>query len=264
MTRILSLAGLILALFSCRQNSTPSGFQIEKGFSLTRVAAEPLIKDPVDLEFNELGDALVLEMPGYPFEDKQSRIVVLKDDNADGEYDRNIVFIENLQLANSFMPYKKGVLVAAPPYLLFVHDDDQNYVPEKVDTLMGGFSTGNLQHNYNGLTFGLDNWIYAANGGNDGEPFWWNDTTTRVDLRGQDFRFNLEKKQLERLGESSGGYGLAMDEYDRVFETHNMTHISHLVFPDRYRHGNQLLKEHALENISNHEENGTARHGFIP
>jgi hypothetical protein len=148
-----------ISLISCDKVTTHDDFQIEPGFILTRVASEPLIKDPVDLKFNELGDALVLEMPGYPFEDKQSRIVVLKDKDDDAVYDTSIVFIENLQLANSFMLYKKGVLVAAPPYLLFVHDDDQNYQPEKVDTLMGGFSNGNLQHNYNALTLGLDNWI---------------------------------------------------------------------------------------------------------
>ncbi|WP_339704503.1 PVC-type heme-binding CxxCH protein [Algoriphagus aquimarinus] len=244
---------------SCDQDSVPEGFQIEPGFLLERVADEPLIKDPVDLEFNELGDALVLEMPGYPFEDQQSRILVLKDENKDGVYEDKIVFIENLQLANSFMPYKKGLLVAAPPYLLFVRDDNQDYIPEKVDTLMGGFSTGNLQHNYNGLTMGLDNWIYAANGGNDGKPYWWDVPESQLDLRGQDFRFNLETKTVERLGESSGGFGLAMDEYGRVFETHNLEHISQLVFPDRYLQGRQTLKKHTLENISDHEENGLAR-----
>jgi putative membrane-bound dehydrogenase-like protein len=257
--RSLQFVSLSLVCIACNDQPTPEGFQIEPGFTLTRVAAEPLIKDPVDLEFNELGDALVLEMPGYPFEDKQSRLVVLKDSNQDGVYDEQIVFIENLQLANSFMPYKNGVLVAAPPYLLLVHDDDLNYQPEKVDTLMGGFSTGNLQHNYNGLTLGLDNWIYAANGGNDGAPYWWNDTTSRMDLRGQDFRFNLETKTLERLGESSGGFGLAMDDYGRLYETHNMEHISHLVFPNRYIQGRPMLQEHSLENVSDHEENGTAR-----
>ncbi|WP_373398460.1 hypothetical protein V8V91_01575 [Algoriphagus halophilus] len=120
----ISIQYLILAfcfLFSCKEDLVLKEFQIEPGFSLDRVAAEPLIKDPVDLEFNELGDALVLEMPGYPFEDQQSRILVLKDRNKDGVYDDRIVFIENLQLANSFMPYKKGVLVAAPPiYYLYV------------------------------------------------------------------------------------------------------------------------------------------------
>lgn len=252
------LSWLLLGI-ACQNKKPLDAFQIEPGFTLTRVAAEPLIKDPVDIKFNALGDALVLEMPGYPFEDKQSRIVLLKDDDGDGVFDRSQVFIENLQLANSFMPYKQGVLVAAPPYLLYVRDEDHDYHPEQVDTLMGGFSTGNLQHNYNAMTLGLDGWIYAANGGNDGAPYWWNDSTSTMDLRGQDFRFNPETKTMERLGESSGGFGLAMDDYDRVFETHNLTHISHLVFPDRYGKDQPLPVGHTLENIADHEENGLAR-----
>lgn len=250
---------LVLSAFACQHSATPEGFQIEPGFKLERVAAEPLIKDPVDLEFNERGEAMVLEMPGYPFEDRQSRLLVLQDKNKDGTYDESMVFAENLQLANSFLPYKKGALVAAPPYLLYLHDDDQNNVAERVDTLMGGFSTGNLQHNYNGLTYGLDNWIYAANGGNDGKPYWWGDTSSVIDLRGQDFRFNLETHTLERLGESSGGFGLGMDEYGRLYETHNLTHISTLVFPARYFKGKEHLEKSTLENASNHEENGLAR-----
>ncbi|WP_255037021.1 PVC-type heme-binding CxxCH protein [Lacihabitans soyangensis] len=254
------IAFIILGLFSCNKNQkTPDGFEIQDGFKLELVASEPLIKDPVDLEFNEKGDAMVLEMPGYPMEDKQSRILILKDKNKDGVYDSTIVFMDNLGLADSFMPYKKGVLVAAPPYLLQLHDDNGDYIVEKIDTLMGGFAKENLQHNYNGLTYGIDNWIYAANGGNDGKPYWWGDTTTAMDLRGQDLRFNLETRQMERLGESSGGFGLAMDEYGRFFETHNLTHISHLVFPDRYLKGRQILPENTLQNISDHEENGLAR-----
>jgi len=248
-----------LGTFACQHSTAPDGFQIEPGFKLERVAAEPLIKDPVDLEFNERGEAMVLEMPGYPFEDRQSRLLVLQDKDKDGTYDESMVFAEGLQLANSFLPYKKGALVAAPPYLLYLQDQDQNNVADKVDTLMGGFSTGNLQHNYNGLTYGLDNWIYAANGGNDGKPFWWGDTSSVMDLRGQDFRFHLETRTLERLGESSGGFGLAMDEYGRLFETHNLTHISNLVFPNRYFKGKEHLEKSTLENASNHEENGLAR-----
>lgn len=251
---------IILGLFSCKKaQKTPDGFEIQDGFKLELVAAEPLIYDPVDLEFNEKGDAMVLEMPGYPMEDKQSRLLVLKDNNKDGVYDSTIVFKDNLGLADSFMPYKKGVLVASPPYLLQLHDDNGDYKVEKIDTLMGGFAKENLQHNYNGLTYGIDNWIYAANGGNDGKPYWWGDTTTAMDLRGQDLRFNLETRQMERLGESSGGFGLAMDEYGRFFETHNLTHISHLVFPDRYLKGRQILPENTLQNISDHEEDGLAR-----
>ncbi len=260
-TYIFSQLAILIAIlfYSCEPPQIPEDFMIEDSFDLSLVVQEPLIRDPVDLKFNELGDAMVLEMPGYPFEDSESRIVVLKDENGDGVFDRNIIFIKNLQLASAFIPYKKGVLVAAPPYLLHVRDDDQNYVPEGVDTLMSGFATGNLQHNFNGLTLGMDNWIYAANGGNDGNPYWWDDPSSRLPLRGQDFRFQVETKKLERLGESSGGFGLAMDEYGRVFETHNLNHLSHLVFPDRYIGQNQINTQHTLENISDHEENGLAR-----
>jgi len=248
-------------MVSCDSGTSnlPQGFELEPGFDLKLVAREPLIKDPVDLEFNEEGEALVLEMPGYPFEDQQSKIILLKDNNQDGIYDDTVVFAENLQLASSIMPYKKGVLVAAPPYLLFVKDTNDDYKADLVDTLMGGFSTGNLQHNYNGLTYGIDNWIYAVNGGNSGKPYWWGDSTNRMDLRGQDFRFNLETKVMERIGESSGGFGLGMDEVGHIYETHNLTHISHLVFPERYQKDVKLLIENSLSNISDHEEDGLAR-----
>jgi putative membrane-bound dehydrogenase-like protein len=239
--------------------TVPPGFEIEPGFTLELVANEPLVKDPVDLEFNSNGDAVVLEMPGYPFEDQQSRIKILKDTDGNGVYDAEVLFAENLRMATSILPFKNGLLVAAPPFLLHLKDIDADDRADAVDTLMTGFATENLQHNYNGLTYGIDNWIYAANGGNSGKPYWWGDTTSVLDLRGQDFRFNLEQKKLERIGESSGGFGLGMNEWGNLFETHNLTHISHLVFPDRYLHGLQLSLDHTLSNISDHEENGLAR-----
>lgn len=256
----LLLPAIALLAFSCEEKkTTPPGFEIASGFDLELVAQEPLIKDPVDLEFTETGDALVLEMPGYPFGEDQSRIIVLKDNDKDGVYDDHIVFAENLQLATSMLPYKEGVLVAAPPYLLYVRDPNLDYKVDAVDTLMGGFSTGNLQHNYNGLTYGIDDWIYAANGGNSGAPYWWGDSTHAVDMRGQDIRFRVEEKVMERVGRSSGGFGLGMDEYGRLYETHNTQHISHLVFPGRYMNGKRRPKTHSLENVSDHEENGLAR-----
>lgn len=251
----------IMISFSCRQQKSivPESFEIEKGFDLIRVASEPIVVDPVDLEFDEQGRAFVMEMPGYPMEDKESRIKLLHDLDGDGVYDSSSVYAENLRMANSMMPYKKGMLVAAPPYLLFLKDTNADNKADAADTIMGGFANGNLQHNYNGLVLGLDNWIYAANGGNSGKPYWWGDTASVMDMRGQDFRFQLETKKLERLGESSGGYGLGMDPYGRFYETHNLEHVSHLVFPDRYIRDRPMLKQHTLSNISDHEENGTSR-----
>ena len=81
----------------------------------------------------------------------------------------------------------------------------------------------------------------------------------KLPLRGQDIRFHIEQKKLERLGESSGGFGLAMDHYGHFFETHNTDHIQHLVFPDRYIKNQRLAIEHTLQNSSDHDVNGLAR-----
>ncbi len=250
----------VIFFISCKskQQSLP-GFDLERGFNLELIASEPLIKDPVDLEFDAYGNILVLEMPGYPFEDSSSKVILLKDTNHDGKMDYAKTYAENLNMATSILPYEKGILVAAPPYILYCIDENQDEIVEKVDTLMGGFATANLQHNINGLTYGIDNWIYGANGGNSGKPYWWGDSSHILDLMGQDFRFHIKEKKLERIGESSKGFGIAMDEFGRIFSTHNLTHVSQIIFPDRYIQNNKLLFEHTLQNISDHEENGLAR-----
>jgi len=257
---LLLFSFILLGANSCKtKRSVASGFELSDDFNIESIATEPLVKDPVDMAFDEHGNMLVLEMPGYPFEDIQSKVLMLKDSNHDGKMDIAKTYASNLNMATSFMPYEKGILVAAPPYLLYCKDENKDDLVEKVDTLMGGFATGNLQHNYNGLTYGIDNWIYAANGGNDGKPFWWGEENKSIDLRGKDFRFDIKNKKIEIIGESSGGFGLAMDEYGRIFGTHNLTHVSQIVFPDRYIQGSSLLVDHTLQQISDHEENGLAR-----
>ncbi len=255
------VASCLFSMYSCSNDEqiVPEGFRIEDGYNLSLVAQEPLIRDPVEIEFDENGDAYVLEMPGYPFEESESRLIKLIDKDEDGVFDDSVLFADDLELASSILPYKKGFLVAAPPYLLHIVDTDNDNKVDRRDTLLSGFATGNLQHNYNGLSFGLDGWIYAANGGNNGKPFWWDDRSTEIDLKGNDFRLNLETKELELLGYSSGGFELGFDDYGRMFETHNLEHISQLVFPDRYVNNVSLISEHRLCNISNHEENGLAR-----
>lgn len=237
----------------------PPGFHLHPDFQLELVASEPLVFDPVDMEFDEKGRTFVLEMPGYPLNDAQSRLIILKDTNNDGIYDQRQVFAENLNMASSFMHYKGGMLVAAPPDLLFIKDTNGDDVADVRHTPMQGFANENLQHNFNGLTYGIDNWIYAANGGNSGKPFFSGDSSHPLDLRGQDIRFRPEEKLLERIGESSGGFGLTFDTWGHLFETHNLEHVSNLVFEGRYIQDLPLTPSHTLKVVSDHEENGLSR-----
>ena len=251
----------IITNLSCSKNDqrVPLGFEIHPSFNLDLVASEPLIFDPVDIDFDEDGNTFILEMPGYPLRDEDSRIVQIIDNNNDGVYDERIVFAEDLGVASSMMPYRKGILVAAPPYLLWVGDNNNDGIAELRDTIMDGFSAGNLQHNFNGLSFGLDNWIYAANGGNSGAPYFVDKSHEKVELLGQDFRFKIEDQILQRVGESSGGHELAFDDWGHMFETHNLEHVSHLALEEWYHSQYNTEPSNGLVNISDHEENGLSR-----
>ena len=55
------LASIFLFLIGCKNDvsKVPEGFEIMEGYDLELVASEPLIADPVDLEFDENGDFYV-------------------------------------------------------------------------------------------------------------------------------------------------------------------------------------------------------------
>lgn len=237
----------------------PPGFELHPGFYMERVAAEPLVFDPVEMHFDPNGQVFVLEMPGYPFSDVESRLVHLADTDGDGFFDRRELFSDSLGVASSFLPFRNGFLVASPPELIWIADRDGDGRADTREVVLEGFSSDNLQHNFNGLTYGLDNWIYIANGGNSGAPYLAGRPETIVPLRGGDLRLRSDLSRIERVGESSGGYKLTMDPWGHLFETHNLEHNLHLVFEDRYLEGVPGKPAHALVNISDHEEQGLAR-----
>ncbi|MBK8506448.1 MAG: c-type cytochrome [Saprospiraceae bacterium] len=78
-------------------------------------------------------------------------------------------------------------------------------------------------------------------------------------MSGSDFKIKPEQSLFELTGRSSGGYELAMDNWGTFYGTHNLHHISSLVFPGHYIEGLTLNPRNTLLNISDHEENGLAR-----
>ncbi len=200
-----------------RHDPLLDSFQIHPDFEIALVAKEPVVLDPIDMEFDEHGRAFVVEMPGYPFMEEKGRVILLEDKNRDGVYDQRHVFCEGLNFADAILPYRGGLLVAAPPDLVFIKDTNGDNVADVREVWLTGFAVENPQHNFNGLTHGLDNWIYGANGGNSGNVYWPGDSLHRIPLRDDDFRMNFDVRKFERIGVSAGGYGFAFDEWGRIY-----------------------------------------------
>src|SRR5688500_16524931 len=65
-----------------------AGFELEPGFKIEIIAAEPLVADPVAMEIDENGSLYVVENHGYPLDkNNTSKIKLLRDTDGDGQMD---------------------------------------------------------------------------------------------------------------------------------------------------------------------------------
>src|SRR5262249_43700802 len=147
-----------------------AAMQTKANLDIQLVATEPLIVDPVAIDWGPDGRLWVVEMRDYPMGmdgkwKPGSRIKYLEDTNSDGKYDKATVFVDNLPFATGVMAWRKGVLICAAPDILFAEEVGQGRDRHvRVQKIFTGFVTENYQARVNSLSLGLDNWIYGANG----------------------------------------------------------------------------------------------------
>ena len=160
-------------LFSCKESYEETfvpldSYKIENGFSLEVIAAEPLLKAPVAMDFDAKGRIWVAQMPGYMSdiqgseeEEPTGSIRILEDLDGDGVADHAKIFIDSIIMPRALAHVYGGLLYAAPPNLWFVEiDDDKPINKVLVDSLYA--VEGNPEHQPNALELNIDNWIYNA------------------------------------------------------------------------------------------------------
>lgn len=273
------LCCLLLITVSCRKvpdssNSVSaknalSTYQVADGFKIELIASEPLISDPVDMEIDEYGRMYVVEMHGYPLDRSGTgKIILLSDSNADGVMDKRTVFAEGLELPNSIMRWKKGVLVTDAPNVLYLEDTNGDGKADVKDTLLTGFALTNPQHNVNNPVYGLDNWIYLAHQGSvstqkykedfgdEGSEIVFTSSPSSPRLpknaNGLSVRFRPDQKQIEMMA-SNCQFGHTFDEWGRWFGCNNSNQGYQEVIANRYFKRNPALPiSDAVQDMSDH------------
>jgi mono/diheme cytochrome c family protein len=143
-------------------------FQLEDGFSISCLAAEPLLNRPVAFDIDLDNKIWVVEMPAY-MRDATGReedaplgkIVILEDRDRDGRMDTRKVFLDSLVMARALALVHGGLLYAEPPSLWFVEINGDR--PGRRILVDSTYATGlNPEYQANGLLYNLDNWIYSA------------------------------------------------------------------------------------------------------
>ena len=214
------------------------------GFRAEIVAAEPLVTDPVAFDWGPDGRLWVVEMRDYPKgRDHQGtpggRVKLLEDNDGDGRYDRATVFLDNLNYPSGVKVWRSGILVTAAPELFYAEDSDGDGVADERRTLYRGFAEGNQQHRVNGMRWGLDNWLYLANGDSGGivESV---QTGESIDIRGRDLRVGPDSGAMEaQSGQTQ--FGRERDDWGNWFGGNNSNPMWHYVLADHYLRRNSQL-----------------------
>ncbi|HWN93769.1 MAG TPA: neutral/alkaline non-lysosomal ceramidase N-terminal domain-containing protein [Methylomirabilota bacterium] len=138
-------------------------------FVVDLVAAEPLVVDPVAIDWGADGKLWVAEMRDYPMgidgKWKPGGVVkFLEDRNGDGHYDKATLFLDNLPFPTGVFAWRKGVLICAAPDIIYAEDTNGDGRADVVRKVFTGFETNNYQARVNSLALGLDGWVYGANG----------------------------------------------------------------------------------------------------
>jgi putative membrane-bound dehydrogenase-like protein len=224
------------------------------------IAAEPEVVSPVAITFDADGRLFVAEMLDYPNSLTSGRIRLLEDRDGDGRYETANVFADKLPFPNGVLPWRGGVLVTAAPDIWYLSDTNGDGHADERRVLFTGFGLGNQQLRVNGLTWGLDNWVYGANGRSEGEIRRPGDSPGKtISIRGHDLRFRPDTGEFEAIAGRSQ-FGLARDDWGNRFLSWNTIPIRHDVLPARYLNRNPQLA--ATESVADIIEPGDAGRVF--
>ena len=109
-----------------RSRPRPSDFQILPGFRIEQVAAEPLVRSPVAIDFDENGRMFVVEMIDYSEQATEhlGTVRLLEDADGDGRFDKSTVYADKLSWPTAVLCYDGGVFVGAAPDIFYLKDTD--------------------------------------------------------------------------------------------------------------------------------------------
>ena len=238
-----------------------ASFKLPPGFRVELVAAEPLIREPTGVCWDEKGRLYVSELHGYNLEGQleiealnktgvldtvvrrvqaaeqykkaaesgiYGTIKRLSDTNHDGQMDKVEVLADHLPPAYGLCAARGGLIVAGQDQIVYLVDRDNDGKAEVIDTLFTGFQGGALERGINAPQWGADGWIYFGRGWNGGRitgPH----LTNAVQLPGANFRIRADGSAIEPITGSTHTIGHAFTPDGDSFFTNTWKHALYAI-----------------------------------
>jgi putative membrane-bound dehydrogenase-like protein len=221
---------------------TAAAMKVAPEFSVRVYAAEPDVRQPIAIQFDDRGRLWVAEMYSYPTwaAEGKDRILILEDTDGDGAADKVKVFTDTLNCVTGFALGFGGVWVGSNPNFLFIPDKNGDDVPDgPPQVLLDGFGHQDMHELLNSFTWGPDGWLYGCHGiytqSNVGKPGAPDAERTRVNAAV--WRYHPTRHVFEVFAEgSSNPWGVDFNDRGQAFITACVIpHLYHVIQGGRYQ-----------------------------
>ena len=141
---------------------------VRPGFRVELVAAEPLLRSPVAIDFDEDGRLYVAEFPEYnqyanPKPSGRGCVRLLEDTDGDGVYDKSTLFADDVPMATAVACWDGGVYVGSAPDLLYLKDTNGDGKADVRRVVFTGFGKDRAGEGMlNSFRWGLDNRFHIS------------------------------------------------------------------------------------------------------
>lgn len=140
-------------------------FTLADGLEINLFAAEPMVANPIHMNFDSKGRLWVATSPIYPQikpgAKPKDEIVVLEDTDGDGKADKRTVFANDLLIPTAVLPDEMGgAYVANSTELIHLQDTDGDGKADKRRVVLAGFGTEDTHHILHTFRWGPDASIY--------------------------------------------------------------------------------------------------------
>ena len=225
-------------------------FKLRSDVAIDLMASEPVVEQPLYVSWDSKGRMWVTMYRQYQFpaglkivsydqhlrakfdkvplppprgEKGADKITVFEDTDGDGFYDKHEDVITGLNIASAALHGMGRIWVLNPPYLLSYPDADFDAKPDgDPEVELSGFGLEDTHSVATSLQWGMDGWLYGANGstttGNVSSA-----NTKNVKWEGQCiWRYHPKKKTFEIYAEGGGNtFSLDFDSKGRLFSGTN-------------------------------------------
>ena len=231
--------------------------QVPVEFDLKLFATEPMVVNPIYINWDERGRLWVIETVDYPNEIKKDdigddQIKILEDTDGDGKADKSTIFAEGLNIPTSFVFSNGGIIVSQSPSHLFLKDTNGDDKADIKQEILSGWGKNDTHAQSSNLRYGLDNKIWGV----VGYSGWYNGKKGKDSVRISNgvYKYDPNTRKLEYLSNTSNNtWGLGFsEEFDVFISTANNTHTAFFGMPFRYFDKANIKNETGVQKLDAH------------